>query len=643
MNFLHVSYEDICCAKGSLKYFHNKKEINSNAFNINDSAEIRVILPSFVGSCAIVLEIFKDDYSPFNVIEMSYQGHFNYSYDVFSAKLTDIGVGIWYFRLNIKSPLFNLYGYQNDCGVYISKEEYGNLFQFSIINPSENSTETYEGGIIYHVFVDRFFKYGKVSCRDDAILRDDWDDGIPDYPEYPGAFLKNNTFFGGTLYGIIKKLDYLKSLGVSMIYLSPIFEAYSNHKYDTGDYMKVDSMFGGEAALKKLIAEAKKRNIGIILDGVFNHTGADSVYFNKFGRYKSTGAYQSMDSEYFDWYEFQNYPDKYTCWWDIEILPRINPDKTACGDFIAGKNGVIEKYMKLGVSGFRLDVADELSDDFLKRIKSKLRELNSESILYGEVWEDASNKIAYGKRKKYFLGNELDGVMNYPLRSGIISYLRDKDISPLKYALCDVMVNSPIHVRNVMMNLLGTHDTERIITALAGKPRQGKTNAELARTKLSPEELVKGAALVKQAYLILATLPGIPTIYYGDEVGLEGYSDPFNRRPFPWKNMNQELLCFYKLIGNIRKENKVYKNGDFVLNYLDNDLLVFTRSLEDDSIITAVNNSSKDIVLTLDKPGLNLINALRAQSFKIMSGESVLIKTKSNNSFYIDKKPGVPT
>lgn len=192
---------------------------------------------------------------------------------------------------------------------------------------------------------------------------------MPEYPAYPGAPLKNNRFYGGTLLGIIDKLEYIRSLGVDTIYLSPIFDAASNHKYDTADYMSVDSMFGGEKAFKALIKKAHEYGIGIILDGVFNHTGSDSIYFNKYGHYKTLGAYQSKKSKYYSWYDFKNYPDEYTAWWGIDILPRIHPDKPDCRKYFVGKDGVIAKYASMGIDGFRLDVADELSDDFIAEIK----------------------------------------------------------------------------------------------------------------------------------------------------------------------------------------------------------------------------------------------------------------------------------
>ena len=471
--------------------------------------------------------------------------------------------------------------------------------------------------MIYHVFVDRFFKYGDVKSREDAVIIDDWSAEIPEYPEYPGAFLKNNYFYGGTLYGVTKKLKYLASLGVNTIYLSPVFEAYSNHKYDTGDYSKIDEMFGGEKAFCKLIKEAKNLGIGIILDGVFNHTGSNSVYFNKDNKYNSVGAYNSTTSPYYDWYRFQTYPDKYTSWWGIDILPRIHPEEKSFAEFFVGEGGIIEKYANMGIDGFRLDVADELSDEFIARIKSTLNSQNSSSILYGEVWEDASNKIAYGTRKKYYLGGELDGVMNYPIRRGIIEYLRSGAIDSLYYALTDVTDNAPDRIRNMQMNLLGTHDTERILTLFGGESAQGHTNSYLATKRMNDIERGIAKRKLRMAYTILATLPGIPTIFYGDEAGLEGYSDPFNRMPYPWGKEDSVLINHYRALGEIRKSNSVYKDGSFELYHQDERTLIFSRKKDALSYITIVNNSKFERTIEFSLVAKALINKRKGCSFSL--------------------------
>ena len=491
-------------------------------------------------------------------------------------------------------------------------------------------TEAY-GGIIYHIFVDRFNRGGNVPVSQGAVLVSGEWKNIPEYPEYPGAPLKNNTFYGGTLYGIADKLDYLASLGVSIIYLSPVFSSVSNHKYDTADYMTVDEMFGGDDALKLLISEAGKRGIKIILDGVFNHTGDDSIYFNKYSRFDSIGAYNSEESPYYSWYDFKSFPDKYTCWWDIPILPRINPDITECGDFIAGEGGVLEKYSSMGIYGFRLDVADELSDSFLSKIKKRLT-LKNESLLLGEVWEDASNKVAYGVRKSYYLGDELDGVMNYPVRVGILDYLVNKSTDKLEYALTDVINNMPPRIRNAQMNLLGSHDTVRALTALSGVSCEGKSNAEKREMRLSDKDYLRARAKLKMAYTILATLPGIPSVFYGDEAGVEGYGDPFCRMPYPWGREDIFILDHYRMVGKIRRDNSVYCEGDFELLYLTPELIVFSRNYKTHNYITFINNSDNDRIFEFDRLSLNLLTGKRSKKLILAASDSAIVKMKNDTA-----------
>ncbi len=636
MKSLRIAYSDVSSFVGRVIYLHDGEDIGSGAFELKEKAEIRILLPRHVGVVSVFAKIYNEAFSLLRECECKIIKADN-SCDIYSLTFDNIGVGLYYLRFKMicaAGVLYSVRGRQNS--LLLSETERGNCFQLSIADFKFPAPEKHYGGTIYHIFVDRFNRGGEVLVRSDAVMLRGWDGAIPEYPEYPGAHLENNTFFGGTLYGIIEKLDYIKSLGVTLIYLSPIFEAYSNHKYDTGDYMKVDDMFGGDEALKKLIAEANARGIGIILDGVFNHTGSDSIYFNAKGRYNSLGAYQSKNSPYYDWYDFQSHPNKYTSWWGIEILPRINPDIPGCGDFIAGHGGVIEKYAKMGISGFRLDVADELSDDFIARIKSTLAEQVDESLLYGEVWEDASNKIAYEKRKKYYLGSELDGVMNYPLRTGIIEFLRDKSTAALEYALDEVMFNAPKRIRDMQMNLLGTHDTERIITILAGKSSRGKRNHELARMKLNTVERALGVKLVKLAYTILATVPGIPTVFYGDEVGLEGYSDPFNRRPYPWQSADTELRDFYTAIGRIRCGSHVYRDGDFKLHHLSGELLVFEREVGGRSNYTVINNSDRELSVSLSENAELLLAKRKASTIVVEALGGEIISTTSNNKLKFD-------
>ena len=365
--------------------------------------------------------------------------------------------------------------------------------------------------------------------------------------------------------------------------------------------------FGDEDTFETLVQEAKKRNIQIILDGVFNHTGADSLYFNKYGNYNSLGAYQSKKSPYYEWYNFKDYPNKYECWWDVQILPRVKSDTPSYKKFILGDGGVIEKWMKKGIAGFRLDVADELSDDFLKTLNEKVKSINPNGIIYGEVWEDASNKIAYDKRKRYFLGNELDSVMNYPLREAIIDYVKNGDFEKLTNTFTMLYSHYPKTSCDLLMNVLGTHDTERILTVLGGESSDGYTNEQLSTMKMSKKELKLAINRLKMAYAINATVPGIPCIFYGDEAGMEGYCDPFNRLPFPWGREIHEIRDFYKKIGEIRTKESLYKDGNFRLLHCDSDVFAFARYNQKSCIITVVNISDKTVNISSSLKLQNLI------------------------------------
>ena len=481
-----ISAEQALERKGKVFFTHDKQNNTTLAFDINQTEKIKLYVPREIGVREVSINFGSDASKEHLKLYLSWAERVG-SFDVYSSefKPKDLGIGLYFFYFEIESIIGKIYGKKSKTDVIFSKYK-GSYppFQLTVHSFQENNPPLQAPGVIYHIFVDRFRKSHPQHLCDGSVFVSDWEAPIPEYPAYPGAPLKNNYFYGGNLHGIIEKLDYLHSLGVTIIYLSPIFESVSNHKYDTADYMQVDKAFGGNEALELLINKANEYGIGIILDGVFNHTGADSLYFNKFSHYNSVGAYQSKNSKFYSWYEFQQFPNEYTCWWGIDILPRINPDKPECRNFFTGENGVVEKYAKLGIKGFRLDVADELSDEFIESIKSRLKLHNASALLYGEVWEDASNKIAYGKRKKYFLGNELDAVMNYPLREGLISYLKTNSVDKLLYALTDIIDHAPKHVRNLQMNIIGTHDTERIMTVLGAEDSSGKENSYLATKRM---------------------------------------------------------------------------------------------------------------------------------------------------------------
>jgi len=460
--------------------------------------------------------------------------------------------------------------------------------------------EGLEDGIIYHIFVDRFHKTGAAAenQKPGTILNPCWENGIPQYGAYPGADVANNVFFGGDLWGVAEKLDYLASLGTGTIYLSPIFTAASNHKYDTSDYLSIDPMFGGEEALRHLCREAGHRGIRVILDGVFNHTGSDSIYFNKDGNYPETGAYQSQDSPYWHWYNFQDFPDTYDCWWGVKILPRVNSFEESYRKFICER--VVPKWMQMGVSGWRLDVVDELSQSFLVQLRQAVLTENQNAVLIGEVWEDASDKVAYGERRQYFMGEQMDGVMNYPLREAILSYVLQGDTDSLRRGTEYLYRRYPKWASDRMMNFLGTHDTIRILTALGGEPQGNHTNEELAHLRMTQSQRHRGIERLKTAYGLLVAMPGVPCVFYGDEVGMEGYRDPFCRCPFPWHDMDQDLLAYYRRIGQIRRNESLLRDGLFWLLSATEDGALMARTPwheEQHQLIIAVNRSEQTKIL----------------------------------------------
>ena len=624
--------------RGEYGYIHDGKVSISTAFEINEKADIYVNIPRLIGTSCITLEIYNESLSQMVFSVCGEWTDICKDNDVytFSIDTEKLGTGLYFMRPRLSVFGKEFFGHRWGRDIYFDGDSaLCGLMQMTICDFAYGEPKKIRGGIIYHIFVDRFRRGGDSEVPDGArVIHGEWR-CLPEYPAYPGAPLYNNMFYGGTLWGVVEKLDYIKSLGVNTLYLSPIFRAASNHKYDTADYMTIDPIFGGESAFKALLDACKERDMQIILDGVFNHTGSDSIYFNRYGRYPETGAFQSKRSKYYDWYCFSEHPRKYESWWGIDTLPRINPDNPKCGEYFVGEEGVIKKYSDMGIYGFRLDVADELSDNFISKIKERLSGDGRDTILYGEVWEDASNKSSYDNRRKYYHGKELDGVMNYPLRSGIIDYLLGWGCDKLSYALTEVTPNAPKRVLHNQMNLLGTHDTERILTVLGGESTNGKTNKDLSVHRMDGGRRSFAIKKLMAAYTILATVPGIPTIFYGDEAGLEGYKDPFNRMPYPWGKEEHLLVEHYQKIGAIRLANEIYKEGDFKLVHLDNSLLVFSRYDDEDAFVTVVNNSFDNVVVKFGCDVTSLIDEKVSDSFSIDAFTACIYKMKANSEFEV--------
>ncbi len=453
-----------------------------------------------------------------------------------------------------------------------------------------------KGGLFYQIFPDRFNSSGekKANVPADRILRTDRE-GEPYWRPTPEGKVLNNDYFGGDLKGIEEKLDYIESLGVTCIYLNPIFEAHSNHRYDTANYEKIDPLLGDEKALKSLCKKAKERGISIILDGVFSHTGDDSIYFNKYGRYDSVGAFQSKASPYYSWYKFRSHPHDYHSWWGISILPEVIEESPDFLEYITGEKGIARRWLRCGVRGWRLDVADELPDVFLDKFREAVKAENPEALVLGEVWEDASNKFSYGQRRHYFRGDELDSVMNYPFAEAVIHFLRSGNVEGFTEKIMTILENYPKCVIDVLMNHIGTHDTMRAITALVGESCEYRDRSWQSSHKLTPVQYEMGVKLLKMAAAIQYMLPGVPCLYYGDEAGMEGYKDPFNRFCYPWGKENEELIEFYKALGAVRKQCKCLGQGAYRTVSEMLGCLAFERQGEGDEILLIANRNGHEI------------------------------------------------
>lgn len=536
----------------------------------------------------------------------------------------DNGYDVYFLRLRITTPGLYFYNFTVDGKKVTSHyPESGSDYQLTVYESVYKELSKYGGGLMYQIMVDRFnIGGGAIRTRDDVKYKE-WGD-VPDFLPVNGQVL-NNDLFGGNLRGVLEKLPYLASLGVTVIYLNPIFSAFSNHKYDTADYNKIDETFGTESDFIELCKQAGTLGISIILDGVFSHTGDDSVYFNKYNKHKSVGAYQSKLSPYYSWYTFKKHPEDYTGWWGFKTLPETNENDPGFNEFINGAGGVVARWLKAGAMGFRLDVADELPDSFIINLTGRAKAVKKDALIIGEVWEDASNKLAYSERKKYFLGRELDGVMNYPIRNGIIDYVRNGNLYPLVKAI-DNLVNlyTPNAVSN-SMNMLGTHDTVRILNVLSGQRTNLGRNAR-AHEPLSTAARKLALARERLAAVIQYFLPGIPCIYYGDEAGLEGDADPFNRACYPYGNEDMELIGFYKKLGKIRRSCKRACSGSYKTLYSEEGIYIFERGGE---LIVVINNGADIFECYLDDIYIDLMTGNSIETVSVPPGDYKILKKRN--------------
>lgn len=580
-----------------------------------ETLRIRLLLHKDACVYSAFLRIVNDNHNNVCEIPMT-PAEWLCDYQFFDCEITTAEGLYWYdFRYTSAHGEFFVVKSKNSLGV-VSQIQ-GERFQLTVHDKDFTTPDWLKGGIIYQIFPDRFYNSGKekVNVPADRFICSDWN-RTPEHRQNNGPCSLCNDYYGGDLCGITQKLPYLKELGVSCIYLNPIFEAHSNHRYNTANYENVDMLLGDEQDLSILCKEAEKLGIKIILDGVFSHTGDDSIYFNRTGRYGNGGAYRDYSSPYHQWFKFYNYPDGYDAWWGIKTLPETNEDNDSFTNYITDENGILRKYIKLGIGGWRLDVADELPDKFLDKLRAAVKAENTDAYILGEVWEDASNKISYGVRRKFLRGSQLDSVMNYPFANAILNFVKQGGGEALSETVHTVLENYPKCSVDTLMNHLGTHDTARVLTVL-GKNDDFIGNRDWqSQQKLSEYEYTQGINRLKAAAVIQYTLPGVPSLFYGDEAGVEGYGDPFCRATYPWGKENADLVAFYKALGNVRKNCKAFKDGDFYTVFASDNAIAYTRSNEKGAAFIVVNRGQDAVEITVPNEFTNCENVFGKLCFE---------------------------
>ena len=512
------------------------------------------------------------------------------AHDCFSVSLpTGDYTGLVWYRFHLR------------CG--LGEEQTLGEYRFTVYDETLPVPDWFGKGVTYQIFPDRFARSkppaakGLVGRR---RLHENWSDE-PEYRPNEQGKITNADFFGGDFAGMLEKLPYLQSLGVTTLYLNPIFEAAENHRYGTADYETIDPMLGTNEDFSRFCDAAHALGMRVLLDGVFNHTGAISRYFGGDDSYAELGARQSERSPYRSWFHFTRWPDEYESWWGIATLPQVNEsDPSYTRYMLDGPDSIVRRWLRAGADGWRLDVADELPDEFISRLRSAVYEEKPEAVVIGEVWEDGSSKVAYGVRRRHLLGGHLDGLMNYPFRNALLGFLDGDDASVFMTEMELLRRHYPKWAYYNAMNSLGTHDTPRIITLLgAGALAQGSDRHWRADFRMDEAQYAKGKALLKLGALVMYCFPGSPTLYYGDETGLQGFEDPFNRRSFPWGTEDTELVDYFRLLGAARSELSPLQQGDIHYVSAGGGLLAFTRAQADACVLCAVNRSGEMLRFTL--------------------------------------------
>ncbi|MBQ2723093.1 MAG: glycoside hydrolase family 13 protein [Clostridia bacterium] len=577
-----------------------------------------ILVAKSLGASKVAIKIYSDNLYMIDVNFMQ-QSYHNESHDKYSFT-TKLDKGLYWYYFILEGVKTEPYvGISQDCRPQFFYADVV-AWQLNVYKREYPVVKNLNKGAMYHVFVDRFCSVGQVEPTFDKYMVP-WGEK-PHYQDPDGKY-RCRDFFGGNIKGITSKLDYIKSLGVTILYLSPIFKAYSNNKYDTANYEEIDEMFGTKEDFDQLIQKAEELGIFVVLDGVFNHTGSHSVYFNKDQAYGQGGAYNDRNGPYADWYFFYKDGVHYESWWGFENLPRLNAFSHSLQNYLCGENGIVDRWTKSGIGGWRLDVVDEIADEMLDKIVSATKKANPNSIVIGEVWEDASNKSDYGIRRRYFEGAQLDSVMNYPFMRAVVQFLTTNDASELKKVVFQQQNNYPYWAKNNLMNILGSHDTRRILNQLTGMTCP-ENRDEQSQVVLNGSALKKAKQLLKLAIVLQYTYTGFPSIFYGDEAGMQGEKDPFCRGCFPWGQEDQTLTHYYQKLGKIRLANSVFADGDLTLIPSPGRAIAYRRTLGKQNVIVAV--SKEDYYMQLDGVYKDLLTGKKHQSICKISGAMILKK-----------------
>ena len=463
----------------------------------------------------------------------------------FSVDVTLNDVGLYFYYFDLYTDFRRIVRGPDNCGV-VSWQE-GESWQITVYEADFETPDPIKGKVFYQIFPDRFCEgvENKPMPFPDRLYQADKHAEPFWQPNEVGGHL-NEDYFGGDLKGIQMKLPYLRKMGVDYLYLNPIFEAHSNHRYNTADYLNVDPLLGTNEDFETLCAEAKKYGIGIVLDGVFSHTGSDSRYFNREGRY--------------------------------------------------GEGGVIDTWLRRGAAGFRLDVADELPDEFIEKVRTAVKRVGPDKFLLGEVWEDATTKFGFDKRRTYLLGKGLDSVMNYPFKNAVLGFVCGRDAGQTMTDILSICEHYPAPALDTALNFLSTHDTERALTVIADEPANGRGREWQSGRCVTGDAYEEGMLKLRMAYAIIYTLPGVPCLYYGDEIGMQGYRDPFNRGFYCWDSHEERLKPVLAQLAQLRHTCEAFRTGELRVLRAEGGVLHYQRIGEFEAAEIIVNRTEHIIV-----------------------------------------------